>query len=95
MKQIGELGKPKLIHIFNIFMLQKECYLLEEPKTINHGHNTRNNNALFIPKPNTNYLKKTVTYRATQLWNSTIPFLQEFDSKSALKKSYRLYCLNQ
>ena len=67
--------------------LNHECYLLETPKTVSHGHGTRNNKALYLPKPNTNYLKRTVTYRGIQLWNSTIPFLQEYVSKSALNKA--------
>ena len=50
--------------------------------------------ALHLPKPNTNYLKRTLTYRGIQLWNSVIPLLQEFDGKSALKRNYRKYCKN-
>ena len=84
-----------LILMFNVFVLNHECYLLETPKTVSHGHGTRNNKALYLPKPNTNYLKRTVTYRGIQLWNSTIPFLQEYANKSALKRSYRQYCINQ
>ena len=52
-----------LILMFNVFVLNHECYLLETPKTVSHGHGTRNNKALYLPKPNTNYLKRTVTYR--------------------------------
>ena len=48
-----------LILIYNIFVLNHECYLIEKPKTVNHGHNTMNNKALHLPKLNTNYVKKT------------------------------------
>ena len=44
-----------------VFVLNHEFYLIEEPKTVNHDHNTRNNNALYLSKPNTNYLNRTVT----------------------------------
>ena len=84
-----------LISIFNILVLRHDSYLLEELQTLNHGHNTRNNQALHLPKPNTNYLKRTITYRGIQLWNSTVHKLKNFDSKSSLKLSFRLYCLNQ
>ena len=76
-----------LILMYNVYILKQECHLLEEPRTVNHGHNTRNNAALYIPKPNSNFLKKTVTYRGIQLWNSTIPLLAEFDSKFTLKRN--------
>ena len=39
-----------LILIFNVFVLNHECYLLETPKTVNHRHGTRNNRALYLPK---------------------------------------------
>ena len=74
--------------IYNVFVLNHECYLIGKPKTVNHGHNTRNNKALHLPKPNTNYLKRTVTYRGIQLWNSIISLLPEFDSNSALRLDY-------
>ena len=83
-----------LLLIYNVFVLNHECYLIEKTKTVNHGHNTRNNKALHLPKPNTNYLKRTVTYRGVQLWNSIIPLLPEFDNKLALKRNYRKYCKN-
>ena len=51
-----------LLIIYNVYVSKQECYLLEEPQTVNHGHSTRNNKALYIPKPNTNYLKRTVTW---------------------------------
>ena len=88
-------NKQLLLIIYNVYILKQECYLLEEPKSFNHGHNTRNNKALHIPKPNTNYLKKTVTYHGIQFSPSTIPLIQKFDSKSTLKNSYRRYCLDQ
>ena len=34
-----------LLIIYNVYILKQECYLLEEPKSVNHGHNTRNNKA--------------------------------------------------
>ena len=76
--------------IYNVFVLNHECYLIEKPKTLNHGHNTRSNKALHLSKPNTNYLKRTVTYRGIQLWNSIIPLLPELDSKAALKRNLYL-----
>ena len=81
-----------LILIYNVLVLNHECYLLQKPKAVSHRHDTRNSNSLNLPKPNTNYLKRSVTYRGIQLWNSIIPFLEEFDSKSALKRNYRQYC---
>ena len=78
-----------LILIYNVFVLNHECKLIEKPKTVNHGHNTRNNNALHLPKPNTNYLKRTATFRGIQLWNSIIPLLP-----AALKRNHRKYCKN-
>ena len=81
-----------LILIYNVLVLNHECYLLQKPKAVSHRHDTRNSNSLYLPKPNTNYLKRSVTYRGIQLWNSIIPLLEEFDSKSALKRNYRQYC---
>ena len=82
-----------LVMIYNILILRHDSYLLEELEPLNHGHNTRNNQALHLPKPNRNYLKRTITYRGIQLWNSTIPLLQNFNSKATLKSCYRQYCL--
>ena len=82
-----------LVMIYNILILRHDSYLLEELEPLNHGHNTRNNQVLHLPKPNRNYLKRTITYRGIQLWNSTIPLLQNFNSKATLKNCYRQYCL--
>ena len=83
-----------LIIIYNTYVLKHESYLLENLKPLHHGHNTRNNQALHLPKPNTNYLKRSITYRGIQLWNSTVPLLNNFTSKATLKNCYRQYCLN-
>ena len=38
-----------LVMIYNILILRHDFYLLEELEPLNHGHNTRNNQALHLP----------------------------------------------
>ena len=36
-----------------------------------HGHNLRGSNStLFLPRPETEYLKKSISFRGPKIWNS-------------------------
>ena len=85
-------NKQFILLIFNIYVLGHECYLVQRLRSLNHGHNTRNHETLYLPKPRTEYLKRTVTYRAIQLWNSFLPYVTNIDNKKMLKTSYRQHC---
>ena len=82
-----------LITLFNVLVLGQEPFS-NAIKYNDHRYSTRaQKKDLHLPKPNTNYLKRTVAYRAMTLWNEMPEFIRKSDSKKTLKTSYRKYYL--
>ena len=52
-----------------------------------------NDKDLHLPKPNANFLKRTVAYRAMTLWNKMPEVIRNADGKKTLKTLYRKYYL--
>ena len=58
-----------------------------------HNYNTRfsANNCLYVPRPKTEYLKKSLTYYGVILWNDIPQFIRNADNLSDFKTKYKLY----
>ena len=83
-----------LISLFNVLVLGQEPFSNVVITYNDHRYSTRaQQKDLHLPKPNTNYLKRTVAYRAMTLWNKMPDFIQKSDSKKTFKTSYRKYYL--
>lgn len=60
-----------------------------------HSHNTRkaNNGHIMTPYPKTNFMKKTVLYRAIVIWNNIPIEVHQLCNKLSFKSSLRCYVL--
>lgn len=60
-----------------------------------HNHNTRkaNNGHIMTPYPKTNFMKKTVLYRAIVFWNNIPIEVRLLCNKLSFKRSLRCYVL--
>ena len=58
-----------------------------------HNYNTRfsANNCLYVPRPKTEYLKKSLTYYGVILWNDIPQLIRNADNLSDFKTKYKLY----
>lgn len=61
-----------------------------------HDHKTRQATSghLLAPKPRTNLLKSSVTYRAIKEWNSLPNYLAEIESRASFKKRLKGHLLS-
>ena len=81
-----------LISLFNVLVLGQEPFSNVIIKYNDLRYSTRTQQK-DLPKPNTNYLKQTVTYRAMTLWNKMPECIRKSDSKKSLKTFDRKYYL--
>ena len=54
-----------------------------------HSYNTRNKNKFILPKPRTEYLKRTFKYSSITLWNTFSKTIQNSDSIGGFKGQIR------
>ena len=54
-----------------------------------HRYELRNKMTYVLPKPNTDYLKKSISYQAVTLWNSLDKELKSTESLAKFKKSVK------
>ena len=54
-----------------------------------HSYNTRQKDNLILPKPRTNYLKRTFKYTSITLWNSIPRSIQNSESTETFKRHLR------
>ena len=63
-----------------------------------HSYELRDKITYVVPKPNTEYLKKSISYQAVTLWNSVDKELKTTNSlarfKKAVKALYQLPYIN-
>ena len=50
---------------------------------------------LFVPKPNSNFMKQTFHYSGTILWNSLPPYLKLIQDIDLFKKKYTDYLMSK
>ena len=68
-------------------------YLIDLFRNTNliHAHNTRYaENALTLPKPNSNSRKKSFSYRGAEAWNNLSLDLNKIDTLSSFKRKIAL-----
>ena len=74
---------------FNILQRDHDSYLIKPLGTANHPYATRGHELnLVLPKPNTNSMKRTVTYRGIQTWNELPNQTRLCENKQTLKRCY-------
>ena len=56
-----------MFKVMNALVPQYICNRFKEREV---KYNMRSNNVLFMEKPNTEYMKRSFTYRGAKLWNS-------------------------
>ena len=54
-----------------------------------HRYELRNKMTYVLPKPNTDYLKKSISYQAVTLWNSLDKERKSTESLAKFKKSVK------
>ena len=80
--------KQKAVVMFKTLNGQSPQYLQELFSSRNCQYSLRNSNGkLFIPKPNTDYLKRSFSYSGASLWNSLPESLRLSSSLSSFKGS--------
>ena len=67
------------------------CFIKYSSLFIKTGHRyeLRNKMTYVLPKPNTDYLKKSISYQAVTLWNSLDKELKSTVSLAKFKKSVK------
>ena len=50
---------------------------------------------LFVPRPNSNFMKRTFHYSGTILWNSLPPYLKLIQDIDLFKKKYTDYLMSK
>ena len=67
-------------------------YLYNTFRNFNTHYGLRNSaNKLILPKPRTEYLKRSFSYSGAALWNSLPQALRECNSLGAFKKKAKAY----
>ena len=63
----------------------------------NHCHNTRLqcNNGLALPLPKTEYLKNSLSFKGTKIWNSIPANIKSHDNVNLFKTKYKVYICKQ
>ena len=59
-----------------------------------HQRHTRQSNGLYIPRPKTNYLKRSFVYQGTLTWNSLPESMRIVSSLDAFKRSCKYHFLH-
>lgn len=95
LQQLGwkTLAERRYIHkakmMFKIFHGNAPSYLMEcfTKSTVNNAYDLRNrDNCLVLPKPRTEYLKKSFQYAGAKLWNNLPPDIRSQNNFSTFKR---------
>ena len=86
------INEQLLIQTHNVIKSGYHSYFTLDFEPTIHDYNTRGSaTTMRLPKPNTNFLKKTVSYRAIVVWNSIPDHVKNADCKAVLKTRYRKF----
>ena len=81
-------------HYYNLLPKEMQSLLIKT----SHSYELRDKITYVVPKPNTEYLKKSISYQAVTLWNSVDKELKSTNSlarfKKAVKALYQLPYIN-
>ena len=59
----------------------------------NYSLRSSKNGNLFVPRPNTNFMKKTFSYSGTILWNALPMHLKNIKNADSFKKKFIEYLM--
>lgn len=88
--------KPKAIFMFKILNGLAPDYLQDLFSIRTTKYNVRNlEMKLNLPKPNTNYLKRSFSYSAASLWNNLPKNLRTIESLRSFKREVNRFYENE
>jgi hypothetical protein len=78
---LNQLTKANKTNIIEHYVYKIRNFLFKMDPTFGKGN-------LFVPRPNSNFMKRTVHYSGTILWNSLPPNLKLIQDIDLFKKKY-------
>lgn len=72
------------------------CYMFSScVNDLKYNLRSSNNGNLFVPRPNSNFMKKTFHYTGTILWNFLPPSVKIINTIDTFKEKYAAVLMNK